>query len=200
MIFVRNCGPFDISDEDLLLFEDRLERLEKVSRTLTAKVSRVCKAFKEKKFRRHPEQLDEKEISCSQYSLFQSPDSDKIKASQNQDISGSDESDNGKREMETSQPSSYKKRPLNHKMSPHSRCKMVKWAAEEGITVTQLLGYLLYLDNYHKGERSVSAVGWQIFQEEKFSDRNSASLEEALWLIEQASLSQAVYLEIQFRF
>ena len=77
---------------------------------------------------------------------------------------------------------------------------MVKWAAEEGISVTQLLGYLLYLDNYHKGERSVSAVGWQIFQEEKFSDRNSASLEEALWLIERASLSQAVYLEIQLRF
>ena len=123
--------------------------------------------------------------------MFQSPDSDKIEASQNQDISGSDESDNGKREMETSRPSSYKKRPLNHKMSPYSRCLRVmdkqetlaKWAAEEGITVTQLLGYLLYLDNYHKGERSVSAVGWQIFQEEKFSDRNSASLEEALWLI-----------------
>ena len=54
---------------------------------------------------------------------------------------------------------------------------LAEWAAEEGITVTQLLGYLLYLD-------SVSAVGWQIFQEEKFSDRNSASLEEALWLIE----------------
>ena len=109
--------PFDISDEDLLLLEDQLERLEKVSRTLTAKVSRVCKAFKEKKFRRHPEQLEEKEISCSQYSLFQSPDSDKIEASQNQEISGSDESGNGKREMETSRPSSYKKRPLNNKMS-----------------------------------------------------------------------------------
>ena len=74
---------------------------------------------------------------------------------------------NSKREMETSQPSSYKKRPLNHKMSPYSRCRrvmdkretLVKWAAEEGITVTQLLGYLLYLDNYHKGERNVSAVG-----------------------------------------
>ena len=52
--------PFDISDEESLLIEDRLERLEKVSRTLTAKVSRVSKAFKEKKFRRHPEQLKEK--------------------------------------------------------------------------------------------------------------------------------------------
>ena len=157
---------------------------------MTAKVSRVCKAFKEKKFRRHPEQLEEKEISCSQYSLFQSSDSDNIKDSQNQDISGSDESDNGRREMETSRPSSYKKRPLNQKMSPYSRRRRVmdkretlsEWAAEEGITVTQLLGYLLYLDNYHKGERSVSAVGWQIFQGEKFYDRNSASLGEALWL------------------
>ena len=125
--------------------------------------------------------------------MFQSPDSDKIEASQNQDISGSDESDNGKREIETSRPSSYKKRPLNHKMSPYSQCRRVmdkretlaEWAAEEGITVTQLLGYLLYLEgNYHKGERSLSAVGWQIFQEETFSERNSASLEEALWLIE----------------
>ena len=75
------------------------------------------------------------------------------------------------------------------------------WAIEEGISTTQLLGYLLYLENYHEGDRrNISAVGWKIFLGGEISEKNSASLEEALWMIEIGSLSQAVYSEIRLRF
>ena len=75
------------------------------------------------------------------------------------------------------------------------------WAIEEGISTTQLLGYLLYLENYHEGAgRKISAVGWKMFLGGEISEKKSVSLEEALWMIEIDSLSQAVYSEIRLRF
>ena len=53
----------------------------------------------------------------------------------------------------------YIRKPLNSKMSQKTRHRRVSakretlsmWAIEEGISTTQLLGYLLYLENYHEG-------------------------------------------------
>ena len=69
---VEELSPFDIKDEDAMLFEDRLDRLEKVSKNLITKVYKLKNKVKEKKFRHNPELLEEKEISCSQFSVFQS--------------------------------------------------------------------------------------------------------------------------------
>ena len=77
---------------------------------------------------------------------------------------------------------------------------LVQWSKEEGVTVSELLGYLLYLDNYHTGDRGLSAVGWKVFSGEKLCDRHEATLEEAQWMIERGALSQAVYLEMRLRF
>ena len=106
-------------------------------------------------------------------------------------------------------PKTYIRKPLNSKMSQKTRRRRVSakretlstWAIEEGISTTQLLGYLLYLENYHEGDgRNISAVGWKIFLGGEISEKNLASLEEALWMIEIGSLSQAVYSEIILRF
>ena len=38
---VEELSPFDIKDEDAMLFEDRLDRLEKVSKNLISKVYKL---------------------------------------------------------------------------------------------------------------------------------------------------------------
>ena len=43
---------------------------------------------------------------------------------------------------------------------------LVKWAEEEGVSVTVLLGYLIYLDNWNGGQRSLESLGWKMFEEE----------------------------------
>ena len=64
--------PFDLNDQDALLIEDRIERVARVSNLLQKRVRRLTKKVKESKFRHNPEGLDEKVVSCSQYSLLQS--------------------------------------------------------------------------------------------------------------------------------
>ena len=77
---------------------------------------------------------------------------------------------------------------------------LVKWAEEEGVSVTALLGYLIYLDNWNGGQRSLASLGWKMFQEEAVMGMPVASLEEATWLMERSGMSQAVYLEIRLRY
>ena len=68
--------PFDINDEDGEDIEEKLEKLKKVTKILTAKVSRLASDFRKREFRHIPDALEEKEISCSQYSIFQSQPGD----------------------------------------------------------------------------------------------------------------------------
>ena len=75
-----------------------------------------------------------------------------------------------------------------------------KWAEEEEVSVTVLLGYLIYLDNWNGGQRSLASLGWKMFQEEAVMGMPVASLEEATWLMERSGMSQAVYLEMRLRF
>ena len=37
-----------------------------------------------------------------------------------------------------------------------------EWAEEEGVSVTSLLGYLLYLENWNI-DKSLADVGWKFF-------------------------------------
>ena len=73
------------------------------------------------------------------------------------------------------------------------------WAEEEGVSVTKLLGYLLHLENYHAGERSVAALGWRIFTGENVFEKPEVSLEEATWIMEKGRISQVVWQEIRLR-
>ena len=75
-----------------------------------------------------------------------------------------------------------------------------QWAEEEGVTVTALLGFLLYLENWNQ-DKTMSAVGWKIFmKEEEVTGTPRVSIEEAIWLLERSFMSQAVYLELRLRF
>ena len=78
---------------------------------------------------------------------------------------------------------------------------VLTWAEEEGVSASTLLGYLLYLENSHgTGDQTLSDIGWKIFKGECGRGIPSASLEEAIWLIERSGMSQAVYLEARLRF
>ena len=76
---------------------------------------------------------------------------------------------------------------------------LLKWAEGESVSITALLGYLLYLDNWHQGDRKIADLGWKIFKGEEVKATTSMCMEEAIWMIERAGMSQAVYQEIRLR-
>ena len=200
----EELSPFDVTDEEALVVEDRLERLEKLSKLFSSKIYQLKKDFKDRKYRKHPEKLEEKFISCSQGSVLQSDDSQSLTSgSQDVDIQMEVALDGDPK----SRPSTYIKKPLNHKMTQLSRRRRIAekrktfeyWAAEEGVTITELLGYFLHLDNYNR-DRSLAGLGWKIFTGEKLFEKSEVSLNEAVWMIERAKLSQSIYLEIRLRF
>ena len=116
---IQEVSPFDINDDNINLFEDRLDRLEVVSQTLRNKVYRLKRDVKERRTRKHPELLDEKIFSCSQHSVLQSEyDSEELgDPSSSQDIEFSITSE----KVTIDPPSMYKKKPLNQTMSQFSR-------------------------------------------------------------------------------
>ena len=74
-----------------------------------------------------------------------------------------------------------------------------KGALDEGVSVSQLLGYLLHLENYHLGDRSMAATDWRIFTGENTFDKPEISMEEAIWMIEIGGLNQLVWQEFRLR-
>ena len=70
--------PFDVSDEDVVKLDDRLERMKKASLTMEKRIRHLQNHIKAKKFRHHPEQLEEDFVRSSQCSVFQSDDSQSI--------------------------------------------------------------------------------------------------------------------------
>ena len=196
-------SPFDVGDSESLLIEDRLNRLDTTSKALAAKVYRLKNEMQKRKYRHNPELLDEKEISASQYSIFESQEY--VGVENSQELSEQTYVPEVER---TQRPSFYKKKSLTKITSSFGRRQRVRekreqfseWAIEEGVTVTQLLGYLLYLEEYQKGDRDIAHVGWKLFCAEPVSSKPEASLEEATWMVERASMSQSVYLDIRLRF
>ena len=71
---VADISPFDVADSNVEDFEEKVEKLDKVSKNLAAKIYKLKSAVKAKKFRRNEELLDEKFFSSSQYSVLQSQD------------------------------------------------------------------------------------------------------------------------------
>ena len=200
----EELSPFDVNDEEALLLEDRLERLEKTSKKFAAKIYKLKKEFKDRKYRKEPEKLEEKLISCSQASVLQSDDSQSLcGGSQDVDCQMEVAMDGDPK----SRSSSYIKKPLNHQLAQNTRRHRVSekrktfqfWAAEEGVTTTELLGYFLHLENYNR-DRSLAGLGWSIFTGGKLFEKTEVSLDEAVWMIERAKLSQSIYLEIRLRF
>ena len=130
-----------------------------MSKALVTRVYRIRQAAKERKFRRNPELLEEKGVSCSQYSVLQSQESDHLDSMNDDpdyDVEESDQEEDKEEEKE-SQKGQYRKKYLKDILSPRSRrlCVAEKGdifchlADQEGVTVTELIGYLLYLENWN---------------------------------------------------
>ena len=69
---------------------------------------------------------------------------------------------------------------------------------QQGVTVSELLGYLLNLENFMT-EKSLAAVGWRIFCGENLFNKPDISIEEAIWMIKTGRISQLVWQEFQLR-
>ena len=124
---VKEMCPFDLTDDTVMHKEERVERLDRVCKCLSAKVYKLKNDLKNKKFKHKPELLEEKSISSSQYSVLQDPDSqelcDSLSLSQ---ISDKDyEEIESEPELPKGRPNTYKKKPLNHNMTQFSRRRRV---------------------------------------------------------------------------
>ena len=185
--------PFDVNDEEAMAIEDRYERLDATTVKLAKKIRKVRNDLKDRNYRFQPEKMEETVISTSQYSLFQSDDSQSVGGSQDQ-------------HQEAARPLAYKLQPLNHSMAQRSRRRRVaetremleQAAMQQGVTVSELLGYLLHLENY-MSEKSLAAIGWRIFCGENIFKKPDISLEEAIWMIETGGISQMVWQEFRLR-
>ena len=69
---VSDLSPFDVNDENVGAFEERIDKLDKVASSLTRKIYRLKEEVKAKKYRRKDHLLDENLFSCSQHSVLQS--------------------------------------------------------------------------------------------------------------------------------
>ena len=69
---VSDLSPFDVNDENVNAFEDRIDKLDQVASSLTRKIYRLKEEVKAKKYRRKDHLLDENLFSCSQHSVLQS--------------------------------------------------------------------------------------------------------------------------------
>ena len=202
---VEDISPFDVNDQEVILIEDRIERLQKVSVSLQTKLYKLVRDVKARKFRHQPQLLEEKFTSCSQHSVLQCEDSQDLCDSLSQtSLYKPDENDE---DVETPvRPSTYTKRSLNTQMSQKTRRRRVaekrvifsEWAEEEGVKVSELHGYLLHLENWTE-ERNLAAVGWKIFMGESLIVKPEVTIEESIWLIERSGMSQTVYLEVRLR-
>ena len=186
--------PHNLSEMEEGEAQDILEKIERVAEILRVNVGRLAKANKERKYRHCPEKLDERFISCSQYSCLQSEASGGDLESQDLDSSYSPNlKDHEEYQSENSDARriNYQKKPLDSDMTEKTRRRRVKekrdivkeWALEEGVTPSQLLGLMVYLDNY-QGSKSLADIGWKIFCKEKLTSKHEASIEGSLWLIE----------------
>lgn len=81
---VSDLSPFDVTDDNVLAVEDRLERLDKVSGNLKTKIYKLKQAVQARKYKHRPELLEETLISCSQYSVLESEDSEEVTQSLSQ--------------------------------------------------------------------------------------------------------------------
>ena len=63
---VADINPHDMTDINLEDFEDKVEKLGKVSKNFSAKVYKLKEAVRARKFRHNPELLEEKFFSSSQ--------------------------------------------------------------------------------------------------------------------------------------
>ena len=68
--------PIDLNEKESDEADDILQKLSDIAQSLSGKVSRLSRALKERKFRHCPEKLDEKVVSCSQFSVLQSDESE----------------------------------------------------------------------------------------------------------------------------
>ena len=107
---------------------------------------------------------------------------------------------------DSGQPEKYDKKPLDSDLSGKTRRRRVaakreilsEWAEEEKVTVSKLLGYLLYVENWMV-DKNVAAMGWKLFHGEVAEGKPKLSVEEAIWLREKSGMSEHVLQEVRLR-
>ena len=142
-------------------------------------------------------------ITCSQYSIF---DSQEVNDAVKEIEEVMERADSLKVKGSGERAAKYEKKPLDADLGKQTRRRRVaekrlvlkQWADEEKVTVSQLLGYLLYVENWMK-ERDLAGVGWQIFNGDVPEGKPQMSLEEAIWLREKSGMSEAVLQEVRLR-
>ena len=78
---VSDLSPFDVNGENVTVYEDHIEKLDKVASSLTSKIYRLKSDVKAQKFRRKDDLLDENIISVSQHSVLQSQEPEDLSQS-----------------------------------------------------------------------------------------------------------------------
>ena len=66
------------------------------------------------------------------------------------------------------------------------------------MTVSKLLGYLLYVENWMV-DKDNAAMGWKLFHGEVAEGKPKLSVEEAIWLREKLGMSEHVLQEVRLR-
>ena len=201
---IEELSPFDVDDEDAMKIEDRVERLARVSKLFEKRVYKLRQDVKENKFRHKPERLEETMISCSQFSIFDSQEVIEAVQEIEDEVMEKGDGVEGKRGGQRSE--KYQKKPLDMDLSGKTRRRRVaekrevlkQWAEEERVTVSQLLGYLLYVENW-MNEKNLAGLAWQVFNREVPDGKPQMSLEEAIWLREKSGMSEAVLQEVRLR-
>ena len=131
---------------------NEIEEFQRVVTLVRTKLGKLVKHEQERKFRNHPEELEDSFLRSSQYSLFQS---------QSQESLGTEKGDS----EEYMELIGYK--PItDQSLSPKQRNLRVKpiqemfndWCREQGCSVSQLAGLLIHKDNYT--QRSQSCQDW----------------------------------------
>ena len=126
------------------------------SKLVASRLSKLVQEMKKKNFRHHPSQLEEKALSASEYSFFDSQESQTSSLDMFAD------------EMGANLPTEYNKRPL-HSLSRQSIRKRIKderelfgnWCKDQKCSVAQLAGLFIHLEYYQK-DRKVAQLGFLV--------------------------------------
>lgn len=196
--------------------KSQIDKVTKVAGTVKSRIAYIQQCNKDRKFKNEPSVLDEPYLDASQYSVF-----DEKKHSQNLEVDPlglEEESSLGSFSQELIQsltthegPKKMQKKPLTDSTLTNEtlrrrvqeyRLKFREWASEQGCSMSELAGLILYLEHFNQDKDTSSigcGCGWNLFRGKRSPDQTSMSLDEALWMLDSLGLSQAKYHELRQR-
>jgi hypothetical protein len=174
--------PKDGEDDDETTSE--VEALGKTVEIVRSKLHYLQDQFKKRKYRHCPEKLDETFISASQFSLFDSQETQDSQGIACAYQSTQPEENSFSQREETT---GYNKKSILSEMDPKTRRRRVarerdefkEWARKQKCSSTELAGLFIYLENFMSNKK-LSELGWSIFTSNCLSVTHEATLNEAM--------------------